>query len=105
MKQASMAATSLASFAFTQFLFSPVIGNLSDRFGRRPVLLSSSLFIFRILAFDTILFWPLPPAYKMVVHRGRVIARHHRRQHGLPPPALISPTSALILRQEQKTLG
>ncbi|MBV1925885.1 MAG: TCR/Tet family MFS transporter [Rhodobacteraceae bacterium] len=28
-------------FAFMQFLFSPVIGNLSDRFGRRPVLLTS----------------------------------------------------------------
>lgn len=27
------------AFAFTQFLFSPVMGNLSDRFGRRPLLL------------------------------------------------------------------
>ena len=33
----------LSVFAITQFLFSPVIGNLSDRFGRRPVLLSSLL--------------------------------------------------------------
>jgi len=31
----------LSVFAITQFLFAPVIGNLSDRFGRRPVLLSS----------------------------------------------------------------
>ena len=30
-----------AAFAVMQFLFSPVIGNLSDRFGRRPVLLMS----------------------------------------------------------------
>jgi DHA1 family tetracycline resistance protein-like MFS transporter len=30
-----------ASFAVMQFLFSPTIGNLSDRFGRRPVLLIS----------------------------------------------------------------
>jgi DHA1 family tetracycline resistance protein-like MFS transporter len=30
-----------ASFAVMQFLFSPVIGNLSDRFGRRPILLIS----------------------------------------------------------------
>ena len=28
-------------FALMQFLFAPVIGNLSDRFGRRPVLLVS----------------------------------------------------------------
>lgn len=31
----------VASFAVTQFLFSPTLGNLSDRFGRRPVLLIS----------------------------------------------------------------
>ena len=28
-----------ASFAIMQFLFGPVVGNLSDRFGRRPILL------------------------------------------------------------------
>jgi DHA1 family tetracycline resistance protein-like MFS transporter len=31
------------AYAGMQFLFSPVIGNLSDKFGRRPVLLSSLL--------------------------------------------------------------
>jgi DHA1 family tetracycline resistance protein-like MFS transporter len=31
----------LASFAIMQFLFSPLMGNLSDQFGRRPVLLIS----------------------------------------------------------------
>lgn len=30
-----------ASFAVMQFLFSPTLGNLSDRFGRRPILLVS----------------------------------------------------------------
>lgn len=29
------------SYAFMQFLFSPVLGNLSDQFGRRPILLFS----------------------------------------------------------------
>ncbi len=33
----------LSAYAITQFLFAPVIGNLSDRFGRRPVLLGSLL--------------------------------------------------------------
>ena len=29
------------SFAVMQFVFSPIVGNLSDRFGRRPVMLVS----------------------------------------------------------------
>lgn len=33
----------LSVFAITQFLFSPIIGNLSDKYGRRPVLLFSLL--------------------------------------------------------------
>ena len=35
------------AFAVMQFLFGPVMGNLSDRFGRRPVLLIS-LFVMAI---------------------------------------------------------
>lgn len=34
----------LASFGLMQFLFSPILGSLSDRFGRRPVLLLSLFF-------------------------------------------------------------
>lgn len=33
----------IAAYALTQFLFAPVIGNLSDQYGRRPVLLFSLL--------------------------------------------------------------
>ena len=35
------------AYAFTQFIFSPVVGNLSDQFGRRPIILFS-LFGFSI---------------------------------------------------------
>ena len=58
----------LFAFAGTQFFFSPVIGNLSDRFGRRPVLLSS-LFGFGI---DYIIL-ALAPAYGWLFI-GRIIA-------------------------------
>ncbi|MBI3139603.1 MAG: TCR/Tet family MFS transporter [Sphingobacteriales bacterium] len=33
----------ISAYAITQFLFAPFIGNLSDRYGRRPVLLASLL--------------------------------------------------------------
>ncbi len=33
----------MGTYAFMQFFFSPLIGNLSDRFGRRPILLISVL--------------------------------------------------------------
>lgn len=50
----------LFSFAFAQFLFAPVLGNLSDQFGRRPVLLLS-LFGFSVnyllLAWAPSFFW------------------------------------------------
>ena len=39
----SYGALLLSVYAITQFVFAPLIGNLSDKYGRRPVLLSSLL--------------------------------------------------------------
>ncbi len=58
----------LSVYAITQFLFAPVIGNLSDRFGRRPVLLGS------LLGFGIdYLFLALAPTYSWLF-LGRIIA-------------------------------
>lgn len=58
----------LFAYAATQFLCSPVIGNLSDRYGRRPVLLSS----LAGFAVDYI-FLALAPTYGWLFV-GRIIA-------------------------------
>ncbi|MFY0255190.1 TCR/Tet family MFS transporter [Chitinophaga sp. 30R24] len=58
----------LSVFAITQFLFAPIMGNLSDKYGRRPILLFS-LFGFGI---DYIIL-ALAPAYGWLFI-GRVIA-------------------------------
>lgn len=56
------------AYAFTQFIFAPIIGNLSDKFGRRPVILIS-LFAFSLdyllLAFAPTITW---------IFIGRIIA-------------------------------
>jgi len=48
------------SYAITQFIFAPIIGNLSDKYGRRPILLMS-LFGFSLdyllLAFSPTIIW------------------------------------------------
>ena len=56
------------SYAIVQFFFAPIIGNLSDKYGRRPVLLFS-LFCFGI----DYLFLALAPTYGWLFV-GRVIA-------------------------------
>jgi len=58
----------LSAFAITQFIFSPIIGNLSDKYGRRPTLL------FALLGFGIdYLILALAPAYGWLFI-GRVIA-------------------------------
>ena len=58
----------LSAYAFTQFVFAPVIGNLSDKYGRRPVLLGS------LLGFGIdYLFLALAPTYGWLFV-GRIIA-------------------------------
>lgn len=51
----------MVSFALMQFLFSPVLGELSDKYGRRPVLLLSLLG----LSFDYLLHAFAPTATLM----------------------------------------
>lgn len=58
----------LAVYAITQFIFAPVIGNLSDKYGRRPILLFSLLGF----GFDYII-QALAPTYGWLFI-GRVIA-------------------------------
>ncbi len=67
-KASTYGAILLSVFAVTQFLFAPVIGNLSDKYGRRPILLLSLLGF----GIDYIIL-ALAPAYGWLFI-GRVIA-------------------------------
>ncbi len=55
------------TFAAMQFLFGPTVGNLSDRFGRRPVLLISLV----IMAFDYVLMAVAGTIWLLMI--GRII--------------------------------
>ena len=56
------------SYAMMQFLFAPTVGNLSDRFGRRPVLLITVA----ALGIDYLIMALAPELWVLVV--GRLIA-------------------------------
>lgn len=56
------------SYALMQFVFSPILGNLSDRYGRKPILLAS----LAALAIDYVLIGLAPTLAWLFV--GRIIA-------------------------------
>ncbi|MGI9524804.1 MAG: TCR/Tet family MFS transporter [Hyphomicrobiaceae bacterium] len=56
------------SYALMQFAFGPVVGNLSDRFGRRPILLASLV----VLTIDYLIMAMAPNLFTLFV--GRTIA-------------------------------
>ncbi|WP_281858884.1 TCR/Tet family MFS transporter [Litoreibacter halocynthiae] len=64
-----------AVFAFMQFMFSPMVGSLSDRFGRRPVLLTSNA----AMAFDYVLMALAGTIWLLLIGRiiGGVTAATH----------------------------
>lgn len=67
-KASSSGAWLLSAYAIAQFFFAPLIGNLSDRYGRRPVLLGS------LVGFGIdYLFLALAPTYGLLFV-GRIIA-------------------------------
>lgn len=57
-----------SSFSLMQFLFGPVVGNLSDRFGRRPILLTSLV----VLGIDYIIMALAGSIWVLLI--GRIVA-------------------------------
>ena len=68
-----------ASFSAMQFIFSPIWGRWSDRFGRRPILLISTAGA----AVSYVLFAQLgagEPHHRLVAHGGVAHLRRHLRR-------------------------
>lgn len=56
------------AYAGMQFFMAPILGNLSDRFGRRPILLTSLL----VLGIDYLIMWWAPSLLWLLL--GRIVA-------------------------------
>jgi MFS family permease len=78
------------AYAFTQFIFSPLVGNLSDKYGRRPIILIS-LFGFAV---DYIFLALAPSIWWLFL--GRVIA-------GLPEQVSLRRVPILRIFPRMKT--
>lgn len=63
------------SYAVMQFLFGPIVGNLSDAYGRRPIMLAA----LAVMAADYVLLAVAPTVYWIVVGRiiGGIMAATH----------------------------
>ena len=85
-------------YAFMQFIFSPVLGNLSDRFGRRPVLLLSLVG----LTFDYLLMALTPVVWYLFIGRfisgvaGAAVATATAYMADISPPHKRSQRFGLI---------
>jgi DHA1 family tetracycline resistance protein-like MFS transporter len=78
------------SYAVTQFIFAPLVGNLSDKYGRRPIILIS-LFGFTL---DYILLALAPTITWLFI--GRIIA-------GITGASIQQPLPILLILVHQKT--
>ena len=76
-----------AIFAGMQFLFGPLVGNLSDRFGRRRVLLVS----LSVMAVDYVLMGLAHAMWLLIV--ARILGGITARNSPPSPPASIHPPS------------
>jgi MFS family permease len=81
----------LALYALMQFIFSPILGICSDRFGRRPVLLCS----LAGAAVDYVFMAVAPSLSLLFIGRGRSPGSPGPARRSLPPISQMSPRNAI----------